>query len=131
MHEDFPNYSQFGVLLESLSKFKLVELLLQKCGHFLRILDWVVSAHTVPFVDVVIVEEFDPRLTSEEAPVVSVWNELSVEPFGIGLITGGPLKSSGTELQRDEAGHEDHPVTRTELNLLSRGVPDEDSPFVV
>lgn len=71
--------------------------------------DRVEIAHTLPIVIVMTVEEQDHALTSEEAPILHVWNVVSVKPLGKGLIAGGFLKGPGIVFHGDETKHEDLP----------------------
>lgn len=106
-------------------------LLLQEGSDLIRMLDRIEFARTVPLVTTVItVEEPDHTLTGKEAPIVPVWNIVSVEPLGKSFVTGGCLESSGVVFHGDETKHEGHPRYRQEY-FLSWGVSDRNPPLVV
>ena len=127
-----PIHSLFRAQLGNLGLGETVALLLQVCGYLLRVLDRVELA--VRFVPkrVVTAEEIDLCvLASEEAPIDRyvlasegvlneiVHREVSVQPFGVGIVAGVCLQLVGPWVQGDEAGHEQDSRRHDEPDLLT------------
>ena len=97
-----------------------------------RMLNWEIFAHDVPFIAHAMTgEEFDGRLAGKEAPVVPVSHTLSHEPIGVGLVAGSLLEIPGIILRGDEAGHEDLSRVRDQDYLLMGRIIGRDSLSVV